>query len=339
MLEPLDQVGALRAAAAGGVERCPVRVLGHPVEVGAEVEQPLGRPSLATGAGVPEGLGDVLRRGDGLVRQQLVQYVEETEGGRFPEPVDGGTASDEQSGHVPAAVTDRVGERRADRAVGHVDVRPGVDEDGGHVGVVAARRPVQRRLAMLVVAAIVDIGTCVDEQLGRLGPVGEEAGPVGDDVQRRPASGGTPKTRGRQTRLGLDELSQCLPRSPLWTAAITAVATSAAVIVGDLVASVVSYGQLDAATRLVVAYPETHPALDEAPAVGGPHFHGRTVRAPVDATRRARRAELFLLGSCPGGAFGVASPNGKATVPDVCTNNRAHTRIGTSAPLSPLRPG
>ena len=91
---------------------------------------------------------------------------------------------------------------------GHVDVRPGVDEDGGHGGVVAARRPVQRRLAMLVVAAIVDIGTGVDEQLGRLGPVGEEAGPVGDDVQRRPAPGGAPKTGGRETRLGFDELSQ-----------------------------------------------------------------------------------------------------------------------------------
>ena len=67
------------------------------------------------------------RRGYGLVRQQLLQSVEETEGGRLPEPVDGGTASDEQSGHVPAAVTNRVGERRADRTVGHIDVRPRVD--------------------------------------------------------------------------------------------------------------------------------------------------------------------------------------------------------------------
>ncbi len=116
--------------------------------------------------------------------------------------------SDEQSGHVPAAaVTNRVRERSADRTVGHIDVRPSVDEDGGHGGIVTARRPVQGSFAVLVVAVGVDISPRVDEQLGRLWPVREEAGPVGDDVERRAAPGGAPKTRGCETRLLLHELA------------------------------------------------------------------------------------------------------------------------------------
>jgi hypothetical protein len=99
VLEPLDQVGALCAGAARGVERCPVRVRGLSVEVGAQVEQPLDRASLTTGAGVPEGLGDVGRRCPGLVGEELLQPTEEAEGDRLPEGVDGGAASDEQSGN------------------------------------------------------------------------------------------------------------------------------------------------------------------------------------------------------------------------------------------------
>jgi hypothetical protein len=49
------------------------------------------------------------------------------------------------AGDVPAAVPDRVAERGADRRAGCLDVGTAVDERLGHVDVVAADRPVQRR--------------------------------------------------------------------------------------------------------------------------------------------------------------------------------------------------
>ncbi len=82
---------------------------------------------------------------------------------------------------------------------------------------------------MLVVAAIVDIGTCVDEQLGRLGPLAKKPGQSVTTWSgvRPPAA----PPRREDARPGCSSTScRRVPRSPVWTAATTALATSGDVI-------------------------------------------------------------------------------------------------------------
>ena len=62
-----------------------------------------------------------------LVAEQLRQPLEQAQRSRDPGPVDVGSAGDEETGHVPAAVADGVGERGADRSVGGVDVGSGIE--------------------------------------------------------------------------------------------------------------------------------------------------------------------------------------------------------------------
>ena len=96
-----------------------------------------------------------------------------------------------------------------------------------------------------------------------------------------------------------------------------------------------------------------------APA-GAPKAGGRETRVLVDESLqgvevagadrrndRRWRPQAIVIGVpsffCGAHAQVVPStwrhPTGKTTAPDVCTNNRAHTRIGTSVRPSPLRPG
>ena len=100
MLQPLDHVGALRAAATGHVEWCPCGVVGHPVEVGTKAEQPLGRASLAPGAGMPETLERCSRawRWDSSA-SKLLQYAPADREPRLPK--------------APSTVAPRATSRRA----------------------------------------------------------------------------------------------------------------------------------------------------------------------------------------------------------------------------------
>lgn len=109
----------------------------------------------------------------------------------MPRLVDPRAALEQEAGNVPAAVTDRVVQRRADRAGGRFDVGAGIDQDAGHGLVVAARGPVERRLTAPVLATHVNLGPGVDQQVHDAWSVGEEARPVRRDVQRRATPGET----------------------------------------------------------------------------------------------------------------------------------------------------
>jgi hypothetical protein len=101
--------------------------------------------------------------------------------------VDAGTPGNQQAGDVPATVANGVVERSADRTIRRLDIGSALDQGFGHIGVVAARRVMQRRLITrtggLGTAAGrqgVGVGASVDQQPDDLRPVWEVAGSVGD---------------------------------------------------------------------------------------------------------------------------------------------------------------
>jgi len=63
-----------------------------------------------------------------------------------PGLVDAGAPGNQQAGDVPAAVANGVVEGSADRAIRHLDIGSALDQGFGHIGVVAARHVMQRRL-------------------------------------------------------------------------------------------------------------------------------------------------------------------------------------------------
>ena len=120
------------------------------VDVGAPVEQVLGHPPLATVAGLPERLVQVLLARGGIGLEELVHPGLVTERRRLPQAADAGAPRDQQPGHLPAAVGHGVDQRwpRDGPGAWRFDVGPAVDQRDGHRHVVAARRPVQRGLRL-----------------------------------------------------------------------------------------------------------------------------------------------------------------------------------------------
>jgi hypothetical protein len=64
-----------------------------------------------------------------------------------------------EAGDVPARISDGVVERRADRATLDLDVSATIDECGGDIDVIAAGRPVQRRLRARLRIPIVGVSS------------------------------------------------------------------------------------------------------------------------------------------------------------------------------------
>src|SRR5581483_1757271 len=132
-----------------------------------------------------------------------------------PQPVDPRAALDEQAGHLPAAVADGVIEwsSTCDRCTARLDVGAPIDQRSGHLDVIAACGPVQRRFCM---PASLDgsAGICprTDQHEDDLGPVWEEPGPICRRVQSsaRPSlliddsRGGQAGALGEQRPEGLD---------------------------------------------------------------------------------------------------------------------------------------
>src|SRR3954447_10753732 len=79
--QPLGELVAM--AAHGRVERSEP-IVADPVDVGATLEQELGRRSSATMARTPERVGDLVPPGRRLVLDESLEAVSETERGRLP---------------------------------------------------------------------------------------------------------------------------------------------------------------------------------------------------------------------------------------------------------------
>jgi hypothetical protein len=83
---------------------------------------------------------------------------------------------------MPAAVADGVVERGADGASRGFQLGTTVDEDDGDVYVVAAGRPVQRRLGAVTAGVVVGVGSGFEEHSDGAGCLREVPGPVGGHV-------------------------------------------------------------------------------------------------------------------------------------------------------------
>ena len=160
-----------------------------PVRIGAGPEQELRSAELPAVARLPEGARDLVvrrRPGGELCRHPVV----EPERGGVPE-LRLRTALDEPARGFPLAESDRVGERRAaaDHGSWRLDIGACVEQRIEHLDVVAARRPVQRRLGMrAAVERGIDVGARLDQRRHGGRAVREVAGPVGGDVQQRAAA-------------------------------------------------------------------------------------------------------------------------------------------------------
>ena len=107
---------------------------------------------------------------------------------RLPVPVNPRPALDQQAGHLPAPVPNRVIKRAAacDRGAGGLNIGAAVNQRPGHFRVVAARRPVQWRFR--VPASLhrgARISARLDQHGDHLWPMREESRPVRRRVQRR----------------------------------------------------------------------------------------------------------------------------------------------------------
>jgi hypothetical protein len=182
LAQPGGELVAAGVQAGRDVEGGAVRVVDGRVEVRAVVQEVFGGAALAGVAGVPERFVDLPRLGAG--REERIEAVEVAECCGVPELVDPGATGGQEASHVPAAVADRVVQRGADRPTGCFQVGASVDQCFGDVQVVAAGRPVQRRLQRTAVGACVGVGAGRHEQPHDRRAVREVSGPVGDRVQR-----------------------------------------------------------------------------------------------------------------------------------------------------------
>jgi hypothetical protein len=128
-LQPFDQVRSLGAMGERRVEDGAGRILGREVEVGTAINQEFRTSALPARARVPKRLVDESLRGRGLRVQQCGEGVGVAEGGRVPQLLHPRPTGDEQPRDVPTAVSDRVVQRAADRAVLSLDIGAGVDQD------------------------------------------------------------------------------------------------------------------------------------------------------------------------------------------------------------------
>src|SRR6516165_9149385 len=86
---------------------------------------------------------------------------------------DSGTAVNQKPGDVPAAVTDRVVEWRADGAARSLQVGAAIDQRDTHLQVVGTGRPVQWRLGPVAAGVVIGICASREEDLDRGGSSGE----------------------------------------------------------------------------------------------------------------------------------------------------------------------
>ena len=130
-------------------------------------------------SGAPQCVVEVLL-GRRSLGERVLDAVEEAERGRLPE-VGSGAAFQQAPRGVPLAEGDGVGDRRAagdDGTVGF-DVGAGVQQRVERFDVVAARGPMQRRLAVRSREARVDVGAGGNEH-------GDLGGRVGDSAPASP---------------------------------------------------------------------------------------------------------------------------------------------------------
>ena len=161
--------------------------MADPGRVGAAVEQQLGGVALAAVGGAPQRVVELLARGRRGCGELVADAVGEAERGGLPE-VGARAAFQQPAGGVPLAEGDGVGHRGAagDHGAVGLDVGAGVEQRVERLDVVAAGRPVQRRLAVRAGEARVDVGARGDQRGDLRGRLGNVARPVGDDVQQRP---------------------------------------------------------------------------------------------------------------------------------------------------------
>ena len=173
--QPVDHVLLPSRKAGRSIQRRSFRVVRNPLGIGTCTQQALRGATLAPRAGMPERLRELL-----LVDsrpQEILQWLQRAEGGSMPELVHAGASGYQQASHMPAAVADRVVERRPDRPVRRLEIRAPLDERQRDIDVVAARCPVKRGLAVFVVVSpSIRIRSGSDQQRDDGGPVRDYPG-------------------------------------------------------------------------------------------------------------------------------------------------------------------
>lgn len=136
---------------------------------------------------MPERLRDriLLRR----VGKQVLQDVQPTERRRMPQLLDTRATLGQQLSDMPRSVADRVVQRRPDRPARQLHVRAAIEQRAGDIDIVAAGRPMQRALTVLiVVASDVRVRAALDQQAHHLRSAWGISRPVRHDVQQSAAA-------------------------------------------------------------------------------------------------------------------------------------------------------
>ena len=151
----------LRSAAGRGGEP----VVSDPGRVGAAVEQQLGGVALAAVRGAPQRVVEVLLRAAAVCGELVADAVDQPERGGLPE-VGARAAFEQPARGLPLPEGDGVGHRgaAADHGAVGFDVGAGVEQRVERLDVVAAGRPVQRRLGVRAGEARVDVGARGDQR-------------------------------------------------------------------------------------------------------------------------------------------------------------------------------
>lgn len=199
-----------------------------PVQLGTAVQQVGRAPLLSAVAGTPEGAVDLLRRwrlGAGEVPLQAIQQPQRRR------IVDGGlrTALDQPLRGLPLPERPGVRQRGAagDDAAGRLDVGARVDERVQHLHVVAAGRPVQRRLLVRAVEPGVDSAPASTRSATVAAPLGKWPGQSVATCSRvRDVPAGSSSPIRAVANPGCSASSRrSAARSPRWIASITATAS------------------------------------------------------------------------------------------------------------------
>lgn len=207
-LEPLDEIGLLGAATPSDIEKRAIAIPGCEGKVSAVHQERLGSAPLSTCARVPQRLVDRGLVMDRSIGQKLFEAAQHAERGGVPQLLDARAAGYEQPGNVPAAVTNRIVQRRPDRAAGGLDLGSAIDQDPCDLSVVAAGRPMQRGLTGAVFIASIGVGTRIDQHLRNLRPVRKVPRPVSHHVQRRPSLGNATQPAHRDPRMSSKKPTQ-----------------------------------------------------------------------------------------------------------------------------------
>lgn len=223
----------------------------------------------------------------------------------MPGRIEPGGARDEEASHLPPAISDRIAQRRTDRAAGNLEVSAGVNQHARDVGVVAARRPAQRRLAaILVSAASVQVRAGFDEHACDARPVREVAGPVRHDVQWRASLRDAAEPRRGQARVvGLRTLQSAT--SPPRIAAIVSMNSLSVVISHPGAGSSLANRKLRVATRRIAAGHPAHAAAHAHPQAGATNLH--VPEPTTDRRARAVAPSAMVTSNLPPGGAAVST--------------------------------